>query len=94
MIDSDLETTLRRIEIKRLFMPENQELSIVETAGLAQRFLDEYATGQDLRHLNVSIKLIDRIEAIGGSAQLIVPQARQTHNQAHPNRRWPAIPLL
>ena len=71
MIDSDLETTLRRIEIQRLFLPENQELSIGETAGLAQRFLDEYGTRQDLRHLNVSIKLIDRLEAKGGAAKIV-----------------------
>ena len=71
MIDSDLETTLRRIEIKRLFLPESEALDIGETASLAQRFLDEYGTQQDLRYLNVSIKLIDRLEAIGGSAQLV-----------------------
>ena len=71
MIESDLETTLRRIEIQRLFLPENEELDIGDTAGLAQRFLDEYGAQHDLRFLNVSIKLIDRLEAIGGSAQLV-----------------------
>lgn len=71
MIDRDLESTLRRVEIKRLYRSECEELDGNETAGLAQRFLDEYAAHHDLRYLNVAIKLIDRLEATSGSADLV-----------------------
>lgn len=68
---AELEKSMRRVEIKKLWKQEHSDISLSEMLSLSLKFMDYAMESHDYRFLNTALKLNDCLrEAYLGTNQL------------------------
>ncbi|NEQ82108.1 MAG: hypothetical protein F6K26_18190 [Moorea sp. SIO2I5] len=68
---TELEKSMRRVEIRKLWKGENSDISLPEMLSLSLRFMAHAMESHDYRFLNTALKLNDRLrEEYSGTNQL------------------------
>jgi hypothetical protein len=68
MTDIDLEKSMRRVELKRLYERPGAEIGVDDLVELARRFIAHAERTEDWRFLNTALKIGDGLRAAGVAA--------------------------